>query len=1109
MPNHGPPSRGSSVAYNARTMRTRAMATLAAAAFAVSGARTALAIPPSSPLPASSSAAGDIKPAAERSISAESKKPTGSRGASGGSSGTPAIRGPKLPEALRKQLQARLDARVDADVAQMKALRKEAIELLSKFVAETPREAREMPEALIRLSELQWENERENFVTRFQDWEKKPVDQRGPTPELDYRVARDLLARVLRDYPWFEQYDLALYVDGFLAFEQGKEDEAKDRFERILRDYPQSRFVPDAHMAKAEAIFNGRYDYSAALAEYEKVLSYRSTIDPALYGLALFKSAWCHWRLGNNDEAAKRFVGVFEATDVQGGAKHASAAERKQLDELQEEALKYVVEVFTEDEKNTAQDLYNFLTRIGGERFSGKIVRALAEQFYDQAHYERGIEAYELLLKLEPTSRDAGQWVLQIAAGYDAIEDWPHVKTTFDRALTQYTAGGPWSRTQADTANVATTTAAIEKALREDGRALHAKAQKDKTSRAEFEGAVGLYDAYLGKFASEPKAYEVQFNVGEIDFFRLQRNLDAATHYLAAARGIPPKETSAELVNMRHDALYNALVALAREMDARDKKVQGETEADKKYAEALDLYAQFYPNDPQLPAMFYRQGRSYFENNNYDSAVKIWGMLLEKFPNSKEAGDAGESILESFNRAKNYENIETWARRLKALPSFAAAKQQERLDGLIVQAVFKQGEQKAAAGDHAAAAAAYLRAAKEFPKDARAAQACVNAEQEAKLGGDAKVLQEGAQLAMGPAYRDKPESPTGGWIATTTLQAMGLFGEAADIAEQMAALGDREHPNYQKFEHEKDAAYNAVMLRQASGENERAVADGNKFLATYAGSAEADEVAFQMGRAHQNAGRAKDAAELYKRFLAHAKNLDHRAQGLVLLAQAEVKIGDERGAAAALEEAVTLGKRQGRSLTAEGKYAAAHARYMQGERILAKFEQVQIQGDVKQLKARLKQKAELLKDAAKTFLDCVSMGVAEWTTAALYQIGHMYEAFGKSLRDSPPPPDVKTEDQKADYQSQIEEFAVPMEERSLDAYENGWKKATDLGIYNQWTAKMRDALGRLNGQLYPPFNETGFEVRSQGPLPLPPLVESPSRPVATAAAGGGGVKGTK
>ena len=1013
----------------------------------------------------------------------------------------PAIRGPKVAEALRQELQGRLDARVEADLAQAKKLRTEAIDLLTKFVAEAPRESHEMPEALVRLGELQWEEERDRFVASFRDWEKRPISQRGPSPELDYRVAREQFGRVLRDYQWFDEYDVALYVDGFLAFEQGREDEAREHFEAILRDFPQSRFVADAHMAKAETIFDGRFDYAGALSEYEKVLSYKVQIDPALYDLALFKSAWCHWRLGNNDEAARRFVGVFAATDPSVGAANVNTAQRGQLNELQGEALKYIVEVFTEDEKNTAQDLYNFLSKIGGERFSSKIVRALAEQFYDQAHYERGIEAYELLLKLEPTSSDAGRWVLQIAAGYAAVEDWSHLQSTFDRALTEYTTGGPWSRAQGDAATVAATTAAIEKALREDSTALHAKAQRDKTSRAEFEGAAGLYGVYLSKFGRDAKAYEVHFRLGEIDFFRLERNLEAAAHYLIAAKTIPTRETSGALAALRHDALYNALTALSREMDSK-RDFRSETDADRGYAEALDLYAQFYPNDPQLPAMFFRQGKYFFDGGSYDAAVKIWGMLLEKFPSSEQARDAGDSIIESFSRAKNYENIETWARRLKALSAFAAVQQQVRLDVLIVQAVFKQGEQKASAGDHAASAAAYLRAANEFPKDARAAQACVNAEQEARLAGDAKTLQEAAKLAMGPTYRDKPESPVGAWIAATTLQAMGLLGDAANIAEQMANLGDRDHLNYKRYEHEKDAAYNAVVLREAAGDHDRAVFDGGKFLSSYGDSPEADLIVLQMGRAYQSMGRPKDAAGLYKRYLAHASNLDHRTQGLVLLAQASATAGDFRGADASLEEAVAIGKRRGRELGAEGRYAAAHARYMQGEQVLARFEQIQIQGDTKQLKLRLRRKTELLKEAARTFLDCVSVGVAEWTTAALYQIGHVYEAFAKALRESPSPPDVKTENQKANYGAQIEEFAVPMEERSLDAFENGWKKAIDLGIYNQWTAKMRDALGRLNSELYPPFKETGFEVRSQGPLAMPALVDAPIRPAAPSPAMG-------
>ncbi|MDP9148476.1 MAG: tetratricopeptide repeat protein, partial [Myxococcota bacterium] len=1047
--------------------------------------------------------AGSIEPATERSVSAETapKPPLrGPRAAApheGGSRGRPAMHGPRIPEVLGASLRARLDARVDADLAQSKRLRAEAVTLLTTFVAETPRTASEMPEALVRLGELQWENERDAFVERFQSWEKKPIDQRGPAPELDYRRARGLFARVLRDYPSFDQYDVALYVDGFLAFEQGNEDDARQRFERILRDYPRSRFVPDAHMAEAEAIFGARYDFAGALDEYENVLSFKGQIDPALYGLALFKSAWCYWRLGKNEEAARRFVAVFEATDEGTRAKSASATQRRQLDELQGEALKYIVEVFAEDEKNTAQDLYAFLTKIGGERFSGRIVRALAVQFYDQAHYERGMNAYELLLKLEPTSSDAWQWILQIAAGFAAIEDWSRLASTFARAASDYTNGGAWARAQGDAATVAAATAAVERTLREDATSLHAKAQRDRTSRAEFEGAAALYQTYLARFAREPRAYEAHFHLGEICFFRLHRNTDAATHYLAAAEGIPPAEATGELGTMRHDALYNALVALAREMDSKqDTKQSNETEADRKYAEALELYARLYPNDPQLPAMFDRQGRYYFDDGNYDLAVKIWGMLLEKFPSSEPAREAGDSILESFSRAKNYENIEKWALRLKALPGFAGAKQQERLETLVVQAVFKQGEQKAAAGDHSGAAHAYLRAARDFPRDGRAGQACVNAEQEARLSGEVKTLQEAAQLSMSPAYRDRPESPLGAWIGTTTLQAIGLFNEAATVAEQMASFNNREHPNYARFEHEKDASYNAVVLREATGEHDRAVHDGDRFLAAYASAAEADEVVFQMGRAHQNAGRMKDAADLYKRYLARAKNLDHRAQGLVLLAMTQAKSGDERGAALSLDEAVNLGRHRARELGPDGKFAAAHARYLEGELVLSAFEQVRIQGDVRQLKARLKQKTELLKEAAKALIDCVSMGVAEWTTAALYQIGHMYESFAKALRDSPPPPDVKSEEQKANYQSQIEEFAVPMEERSLDAYENGWKKATELGIYNQWTAKMREALGRLNSELYPPFHETGFEVRSHGPRPLPALLDVPGKPVA-------------
>ena len=88
-------------------------------------------------------------------------------------------------------------------------------------------EAREMPEALMRLGELYWETRARAVRGALQGVgeEARPISA-APSPSRTSSALARLFARVLKDYPWFESYDLALYVDGFLATEQGKQDEA-------------------------------------------------------------------------------------------------------------------------------------------------------------------------------------------------------------------------------------------------------------------------------------------------------------------------------------------------------------------------------------------------------------------------------------------------------------------------------------------------------------------------------------------------------------------------------------------------------------------------------------------------------------------------------------------------------------------------------------------------------------------------------------------------------------------------------------------------------------------------------------------------------------------
>ncbi len=1036
-----------------------------------------------------------IKPAQEHEVQGVSRTTLDTQAQARQRSKRSSRLGRQIPEALRQRAEARVEARISKNLERARELRRLALGMLGQLLSELPADASELPETLMRLGELEWEDAREGFLERFAQWERMPADQRGEPPVPDYARPRGRFRQVLEQHPSFSRYDLALYVDGFLASEEGKTEQALERFNRILSEHPSSQFVPDAHMVRAEAEFaKTSPDYEFARREYEAVLAHPDT---ELHDLALFKSAWALWRLGQTDEAARRFLVVFKSSSVRSGpALGRSAAE---LDQLQAEALRNLVAVFVEDEKNTAQDMHGFLVRAGGEQFAGEIVKALAQALYDQAHYQRGIEAYRLLLALQPTDEQAFEHALAIALGHSTLELWDELQKDYRAMLRDYVAPAPqaaadpgasgvapapgaWLQLQdADTREKAAR--AIERSLYNDALGLHAKAQADKTSRVEFEATAALYEIYLSRFAQGERGYEAYFNLGEVNFHHLVRAIPAADAYLAAVRLKPQGQWS-------HDALYNALAALeaARESEFQAAKAAGEkqreTPTDKKLTEAMELYASTYPNDPELPEMLFRQGRLYYDYQVYDPAVRQWGLLLEKHPNSSYARGAGELILDSFNKSQDYQNIETWGRRLLSAPAFAEPSGQARLSNLIVQAIFKQGEQLSAAGDHAASSAAYLRAAQEFPRDERAAQAGVNAVIEAQRAVDLPRMREAAAL-LGDKHRARPEAAQGIWVAATMHQSLGLLSEAAGYHESLAAHWPRD-------ERHQDAAYNAVLLRTTLGQRDAAIRAGEQFQRRYPSGSNADEVTFLMGRAHEQAEDWRAARNLYQRYAASAKLPSRRIEASVRLAVACVELGDERGARDALERAIKEHKSNLRALDDRGKYFGARAHFMHAQRVLAEFEQIKIEGDVKQLGQRLKRKAELLKKASTALLDTAKLGVAEWTTASLYEVGFIYESFARSLSSSPPPSNLTVE-QADEYRQQIDEFVVPIEEKSIEAYESGWLKARELGIYNAWTAKMREALGRLNGEMYPPLSEIGLRLRSEGARRLPELIPTTRR----------------
>ncbi|HEY8428042.1 MAG TPA: tetratricopeptide repeat protein [Sandaracinaceae bacterium] len=980
--------------------------------------------------------------------------------------------------------------------------RETAIRLLEEFIREEPETAPEMPDALLRLAELRWEEARARYLEALGPWQQLPEENRGPEPRPDYSASIALYDRILTRHRGFDRYDLVLFMKAFAVHEAGRQEEALALYRRILDEFPQSRFVPDAHMALAEARF-AEADFAGALERFDRVLAYRES---ELYGMALFKSAWCLWRLDRSTEAARRFRQVL---DLGRGRGQVSADQRQRLRELQNEALEYLIQVFTEDENNTAGDLFAFLEEIGGERYADRVLVRLAARFYEQDRWERGIEAYALLLERLPADERAPRWQLAIARGRAAMGENDAAVEALEQLAENYLEGSNWAQQQSDPELLRETRDMIERAIRVRAMRSHDLAQRHN-QRPLFERAEELYGIYLEHFPDSEQSYDIRFYRGEILFHRLQRWDEAGRMYLAAAQQNPSGRYT-------RDALYNAIGAFERVREAQLERCTaqrnarppspptppaspgpppgperpeaageveedpcGETENDRRFAAAIELYVQQFPDDPDLPEILFRQGRLYYDRRIYDPAVRLFGQLLERFPNSPYAITAGELILESFNRARDYQNIEAWARRLKRSPAFANAESQRRLDALILQAVFAIGEQLAGRGEHAAAAEAYMRAAREFPRDERAPQAYFNAGIEYQRAGNLA----GAASAYDQLIASHPGTAVGAQGAWAGAQMYESIAQFADAARFYEAYGE----HFPRAERAADALYNATLLRVTAGDAASAVRNGQRFLERFPNHEAADEVTFLIGRAHADAGNHREAAEVYRRFIRRTRNLDRQIEANTRLAQVLIAAGDRSGADQALTQAVRLARRSRGRVGDGGLYYAAQARFLQAEELLRQYEEIQIAGTVEGLRQRLERKSELLRRAAEAFAEVVQLNVAEWVTAALYQIGRSYELFAEALRSAPIPEGL-TEEEEAAYTEQLSAFIVPIEERALEAYEGGYQTALELRIFNRWTARLREGLTRLNDVQYPPLREMGGDLADSAAIPVPGFLD--------------------
>jgi TolA-binding protein len=980
--------------------------------------------------------------------------------------------GKSLPPILQQALEEK--------EKQVTEARREAITLIESYLGENPKgsagyRAKEQAEALYKLAELYWEEAKEGYLEKMGQYQAAVsachadrsqcpnVPHRPPT--MDLSRAQATYRRLIDEYPKFRKIDTVIYLYAFSLRDQQKIGESIKYFQIILDKYPRSRYVADAWMAIAEYRFYEQQDYKSSLEAYEKVLKHPKS---TLYDLALFKTAWCYWKLGDTTKSAQRFKDVLDLAKKKAGR---TEAEQKRAEELQGEALDYLVELFTEDDTKTARDAFEFLAQIGGKQYSRKVLKQLADTVFDQTRYERAVEAYRLLIELDPNAADAPDYAGKIVEGYQLLGDIKTAVTEMRKLASDYGGRSAWAAANKDrpkTVEHARTMA--EGLIRNLAKTMHAEAQANEKAtkvvdKSRYASAAEAYQFYLANFPDAPDAAELRYLRADILFFKLGKYEDAGREYLAVGKTQP--------VGKYHkDALLQAMGAFEKVRKPISGSGKREiTDSDRLFGEAADLYATLFPNDKEIVTVIYKNGQFFFDYGDYDEAVKRFGLIVERYPDDPNAGAAGDRILQALNKAKDYENIESWARRLKKTKAFAPKDEQARLDKLIVGAVMKSGEKYAASGDYDKAAAFFLRVPNEYPADGSAPKALNNAavvyEKEKKQ--DEAVA---AYKQLADKYPSASEAPEALFTAARIEENIAYYDKAAGLYEQLAS-------RYPQNPHAADALRSAGVLRQSLGQHDRAIRHYGEYAKRYKDRPDAKDVAFQAAVVREDQkdwrGAAASFAAFSKAYAGDAKTVEALARE----ADAHLKAGNDAAAKETAAKALAAFKQHGKG-SDEGTYYAAEARYIQGELAYLDYERIKIAGRPKQLGKVLEEKAKRLEEAKQIYLDVVTYRSPEWATAALLRIGQGYEAYAKAMRNAPVPKDLK-EDEKQMYRDELEKVIVVIEDKAIDAYKSGYARALQIGVYNKHTQAIRQALGRLAENEYPKEAEIRLSTRPGEP----------------------------
>lgn len=953
---------------------------------------------------------------------------------------------------------------------QVASKRREQIETLSKIIQLGPSE-NEAPDLIFRLAELYFEemkffdfeaNRKDDDIIRAKA-EKNDANLRRAEAEkkeaLQQRdryqaMAMDQYRAIIQRYSDYARMDEVLFFLGFNLWEADKKKDAITVYQKLLKDFPNSKYQPDAWVAVGQYFFDtseGRRDsLERALAAFKKAVTFT---DSKVYGYAIYMQGWCYANLGDHRSAMDKFKAVIYYGELQDKSD-------KRATSLAREARKdYVVAYSHVGDVIAAK---NDFQKVGGDEHWWGMLKGLANLYYEDGKDKEATITYNTLIKQRPLSPEAPFFQGRIV---DCVMRVGNKRVTVNqvRELVRIikdveAAHSGKNLSDEDKKALADARELAERTLSNLAVNWHNEARKTRDDTV-FEQAAMIYQDYLEVFADSPKAYDLRFFYAELLNDNLHRFDRAADEYTRVLQqdidridppqpedGSPPKAPEKPgrwLVN----AAYNAILAydeVAKKFEQTENlQSDGKTSLPipppkKALLLACERYIKYVPNGEKKVEVMYKAANILYRYNYFDQAVALFSQIALDHPTSELAEYSANLVLDSYNLLGDWAKVNEWARKFFAHPKLARGRFRDDLAKVLEQSAFKLVNQLEQKGEFVAAAEAYIAFVNEFPKSEIADLALFNASVDFFKGKqiDRSIEVRKHIIDRYPNSRYVPQCIFANGEAYETI---GDFEQAAQIYERYgmayakertesgkgtkAANRRRRGRNARraaKTEESKEARYeeskaqvalfNAGVFREGLGQYKEALRDRNLYLELWPNGKDSEAVFLSIADLYEKSGQATRAMnhleEYEKRY--GLRNPEKMLTAELRIARIYERIGNQRGAARIYGRLLDyyenkLNRTHRARLGPAALEGVARATYLATEKEFAYYARMGFPKDERKLKAAFEAKKRALDDVEARYKRVVNFKVAEPAICALYKIGMLYKNFADGLAEAPVP----------------------------------------------------------------------------------------------------------